>query len=95
MFIYILIFYIYIFPVVLKVVEAMKELWEIIYIYMHANPPPPRTTAGCRDTVANPPTCGLLVYDPIPRGEHMYDGSRLHVQFVATLHVDTPRDDKR
>ena len=25
----------------------------------------------------------------------MYDGSRLHVQFVATLHADTPRDDKR
>ena len=31
----------------------------------------------------------------VPRGEHMYDGSRLHVQFVATLHADTPRDDKR
>ena len=25
----------------------------------------------------------------------MYDGSRPHFQFVATLHADTPRDDKR
>ena len=31
----------------------------------------------------------------VPRGEHMHDGSRLHFQFVATLHADTPRDDKR
>ena len=35
-------------------------------IYNYATPrPPPRTTARCRDTAANPPTFRLLVYNPV------------------------------
>ena len=41
----------------------------------------------------------LLVYNPgltlgfeVPRGEHRYIGSRLHSQFLATLHAGIPRD---
>ena len=29
----------------------------------------------------------------VPRGEHVYIGSRLHSQLFATFHADTPRDD--
>ena len=56
--------------------------------------------ARCRDTATNPPTFRLLVYASgvwfsfeVPKGEHTYDGSRLHSQFLATLYADTPRDD--
>ena len=34
-------------------------------IYIQQLTPPRMNYRGCRDTVANPPTCGLLVYDPI------------------------------
>ena len=34
-----------------------------------------------------------MIQFEVPKGEHMYDGSRLHSQFLATLYANTPRDD--
>ena len=67
------------------------------YIYIYANPPPMnyREVPRYRRQSSYVWASGVSSNFEVPRGEHMHDGSRLHFQFVATFHADTPRDDKR
>ena len=65
------------------------------YIYMLNPPMNYREVPRYRRQSSYVWASGVWSNFEVPSGEHMYDGSRLHFQSVATLHADTPRDDKR
>ena len=79
--------------------ERERAIYTYIYIYMLLYADPPRRHREV-PRFFHQSSYVFLVYDlgvtlgfEAPRGEHIYISSRLHAQFLATLHPDTPKDD--